>query len=192
MCAWGFYCDLQSVHSEDALTWSAFGPLVYTEQEVRDEYARALLALLHVPVRSNEPARIWLWRRIPHPDNLAPGGPEIDVGIQVGGVLIYGEAKWRSAVSTSQGVAGNKDQIRLRREFCERYGRTFYPGIERFVVLGIAPKHGIVPQADRWCGVADLHLRDVTWDELAGLHEHPCRDELQRYLAWKTKHTRSR
>src|SRR5471030_2239786 len=25
----GYYCDLQSVHSEDAMQWSYFGPLLY-------------------------------------------------------------------------------------------------------------------------------------------------------------------
>jgi hypothetical protein len=26
----GYFCDLQSLNSEDALTWSVFGPLIYS------------------------------------------------------------------------------------------------------------------------------------------------------------------
>ena len=36
----GFYTDLQSLRSEDAVTWSAFGTVAYAVQETRNAYIR--------------------------------------------------------------------------------------------------------------------------------------------------------
>jgi hypothetical protein len=112
---------------------------------------------------------VWLWRRIPHPDDLVPGGPEIDFGIQTDEVFLLGEAKWRSSVATAQGVSRNKDQITLRREFCQKYGRRLLPGIDRFVILGVSLKGGMVPKADDEIDGASLHIRGTTWEAVAGI-----------------------
>jgi len=105
----GFYSDLQSLHSEDAVTWSVFGPVAYASPSIRSAFVRELLALIDVRGSSSD-ASVWLWRRIPHPDDLVPGGPEIDFGIQTGDVFLLGEAKWRSPVAAAQGVS--RDTIR--------------------------------------------------------------------------------
>src|SRR4051794_12934946 len=34
----GFYSDLQSIHSEDAITWSVFGPVIYAAATVREAF----------------------------------------------------------------------------------------------------------------------------------------------------------
>jgi hypothetical protein len=114
----GFYSDLQSIHSEDAITWSFFGPVVYADSVIRVRFVQDLFTAIDVPGTSKN-ARIWLWRRLPHPDTLVSGGPEIDFGIQTDDVFLLGEAKWRSVVGAAQGVKRDKDQITLRREFCE-------------------------------------------------------------------------
>src|SRR6185503_14844527 len=36
----GFYSDLQSIHSEDAITWSVFGPVIYATAAVRETFVR--------------------------------------------------------------------------------------------------------------------------------------------------------
>jgi hypothetical protein len=190
--AWGFYSDLQSLHSEDAITWSAFGPLVYGTAEARSRFVSALLKLLDVVVRPAEPAHLWLWRRIPHPDIPVSGGPEIDVGIHVGDTVVYAEAKWRSGVGTGQGKAGDKDQIQLRREFCQTHGQKLYPDARRFVVLGIAQDPSFIHRGDVRSGAVELHLRSLTWNNLAGLAELPHGDEFQRYVAWKSAHSQGR
>jgi hypothetical protein len=49
----GYYTDLQSIHSEDAITWSVFGTMAYADQDTRCAYATSLLELLqitHAPV----------------------------------------------------------------------------------------------------------------------------------------------
>ena len=35
----GYYCDLQSINSEDALTWNYFGPLMYAQPHERVQFA---------------------------------------------------------------------------------------------------------------------------------------------------------
>jgi len=134
-------------------------------------------------------ANVWLWRRLPHPDTLVPGGPEIDFGIQTADVFLLGEAKWRSSVGASQGVERNKDQLTLRREFCSKYGRKLLPDVKQFVVLGISWKGGLLTNENAAADGVALHSRDITWDQIARLKSHPCSAELQSYISWKQSHS---
>lgn len=45
----GYYCDLQSLNSEDALTWSVFGPLIHGPAPRRLEFVRSLFTELGLP-----------------------------------------------------------------------------------------------------------------------------------------------
>lgn len=185
---WPYYCDLQSINSEDAVTWSMFGPLAYASSSLQSEFARALLALLELQVPTDGPAHVWLWRRLPHPDSRVSGGPEIDVGIHVGDTLILGEAKWGSALGSGQGKDGEQTQVDLRRRFCQEDGAVIYREVKQFVVLGIAEEPDLIPRQDMTCRDCDdrsVHLRSVTWDQLLGIEALPNRDELGRYLSWK-------
>jgi hypothetical protein len=184
----GFYSDLQSIHSEDAVTWSVFGPVIYAEPTVQELFVRDLLKVIGVPAAATN-AHIWLWRRLPHPDTLVPGGPEIDFGIQTDNLFLLGEAKWRSSVAAAQGVNRDKDQVTLRREFCEKYGRRLLPTVEHFVVLGVSRKGGVTASAQSESAGVCLYVRDTTWNVLSGIPSHPCRNELGRYVDWKVRHS---
>ena len=92
----GYYTDLQSVHSEDAITWNVFGPVAHAGADVRSAFFRELLSLMGM-VDESRSVEICLWRRVPHPDTLTPGGPEMDFLIQTTDTVILGEAKWRSS-----------------------------------------------------------------------------------------------
>jgi hypothetical protein len=184
------YSDLQSLHSEDAVTWSAFGPVIYAPKTTQLAFAKQLLALLNIqPVCDADP-HWWLWRRIPHPDKPVSGGPEVDVGLHIGNWTILGEAKWGSDVGTGQGVSGSKDQITLRREWCEGLGHRLYDPGQRFIVLGISRSGKMLAGRHAECANASVIYADIRWQLLASLSAHPLADELQRYLAWKSQHTR--
>jgi hypothetical protein len=162
----GFYSDLQSIHSEDAITWSVFGPVAHAAREVRSGFVRDLLRLIDVPCDPFETATVWLWRRLPHPDTLVPGGPEIDFGIQTDTLFLLGEGKWLSGVTANQGALGDKDQLTLRREFCEKYGRRLLPTCRRFVVLGVSLNGGMVPKVNTPAdGVVEISLVKVATPE---------------------------
>ena len=113
----GYYCDLQSLHSEDAITWSVFGTISRSPQNILETWLRDLFRLIDLPDSDCANAEIFLWRRIPHPDTLVSGGPEIDVGITTSNTVILCEAKWLSGIGAAQGKARDKDQIQLRGEF---------------------------------------------------------------------------
>jgi hypothetical protein len=186
----GFYSDLQSIHSEDAITWSVFGPVLYASAEMREAFVADLLRLIRVS-GSPSNARVWLWRRLPHPDTLVPGGPEIDFGVQTEDVFLLGEAKWRSSVGASQGVNRDKNQVTLRREFCEKYGRRMLPGARHFVVLGVSWKGGITADAQTESDGVNLYTRDSTWSAVWEISSHPCHEEVRRYLEWKIAYSHS-
>lgn len=187
---WGYYSDLQSLHSEDALTWSVFGTVAYAAAPVRTSFVAELFRQIRIPHDRVADANIWLWRRLPHPDTLVSGGPEVDFGIQTADVFLLGEAKWLSRVGTLQGVAGNNDQLGLRREFCEKYGRTLLPGCRRFVVLAVSRTGGLLPEADGEAAGVSVHSRDTTWESIVGLGTHPSSAELRSYVAWKLQNSR--
>ena len=186
--ALGFYSDLQSIHSEDAITWSVFGPVIYAAAPVREAFVADLLKMIMVQGTARN-AHIWLWRRLPHPDTLVPGGPEIDFGVQTDDVFLLGEAKWRSSVGAAQGVNRDKDQVILRREFCEKYGRRLLPSVRHFVVLGVSWKGGVAVDAQSESDGVGLYARDTTWQSVSASASHPCGDEVRRYLRWKIEHS---
>lgn len=179
----GYYCDLQSLHSEDALTWSVFGNLAYSSNKLKKKYLQLLLKQINIKAEIEGPVTIWLWRRIPHPDTLVSGGPELDFGIQTNNILIIGEAKWLSSVGTLQGIGRNKNQIDLRKEFITKYGRKIFSTVKHFIILAVSLKGGVIINADK----KDYFLRDITWDKICENKNHPLTKELKQYLDIKRK-----
>lgn len=182
----GYYCDLQSLHSEDAITWSVFGTISRAPQDVLETWLRDLFRLIDLPNADHGNAEIFLWRRIPHPDTLVSGGPEIDVGIVTSNTVILGEAKWLSGVGAKQGKARDKDQIRLRGEFLAKYGQAIFPNRIHNVVLGISLR----PSAFKDTTPEGVDLRTTLWRDICSLPSHPLAMELSHYSKWKTLNAR--
>ena len=134
----GFYCDLQSIHSEDAITWSVFGTAARASKPDLKVWLTDFMSILGLPDVNTDNAEIFLWRRLPHPDTLVPGGPEIDAGIMTANGLLLVEAKWQSGVGTAQGKSHDKDQIQLRSEFLKKYAVQLFPHHSKFAVIGIS------------------------------------------------------
>lgn len=182
----GYYCDLQSLHSEDAITWSVFGTVAKAEQAKREAWITDFFNMIQLPDAQSKNVEIFLWRRVPHPDNLVPGGPEIDVGILTDNTLILGEAKWLSKTATGQGKEKNKDQIHLRGKYLKEYGTIFYRNCLHFVVLGI----GLHKEAFVNTVPEGIIFRSITWEEICSLNSHPIADEVKRYFNWKKNNSK--
>ena len=181
----GYYTDLQSINSEDTISWSVFGPLIYSNRETQITWVNDLLKLINIKVPNTKHSNIWLWRRIPHPDTMVSGGPEIDFGVQTENVVLLGEAKWKSGIAKSQGKNKKKDQITLRREFLEKYGKFLFRKTNTFIILGISLQGRLIEESDHELGDIHLCLRNINWDKLCQIDSHPCAEELRRYLKWK-------
>ena len=114
-----------------------------------------------------------------------PGGPEIDVGIQTIDTLLLGEAKWRSGIGASQGVGGTKDQIKLRVEFCEKYGALLYPSVKQFIILLISRSdRGLTPE-QRSLSSERVRVTETTWNEIGNLSTNPLKEEFLAHLKWR-------
>lgn len=181
----GFYCDLQSLHSEDAITWSIFGPLAYAGIDQRESWLRDLLTLLGLERVSASGATVALWRRMPHPDTLAPGGPEIDFSIVTENAVLLGEAKWLSGLGVRQGKAKDKDQVQIRAELLANYGQRFFPGKAVHAIVGI----GLFPGAFPESAGEGIALAAASWQDLCCIPSHPHADEVKRYFEWKRENT---
>ena len=177
----GYYCDLQSLHSEDAITWSVFGTVSRSSLTIRERWVSDFFGLLNMPEASPARAGIYLWRRIPHPDTLVSGGPEIDFGILTDNTLVLGEAKWQSSVGAGQGKGGNKDQIQLRGEFLKKYGKTLFPSLTFQVVVGV----GLFEDTFKDTVPNGVSFHSTTWEKICGLQVHPHAEEVKRYYDWK-------
>lgn len=182
----GFYCDLQSLRSEDAITWSVFGTAARSSPAGRAKYLAELLELLGLEKTVGERSELFLWRRIPHPDNFVPGGPEIDFGIITDSIVILGEAKWMSKVGEGQGKEKGKDQIQLRREWLAKLGPRIFGRDRKFAVVGISLLNEMkkVPSSE-----LGIQVVTTTWEKVCSLSTHPLADEVNRYYRWKLQNS---
>lgn len=121
----GFYCDLQSLRSEDALTWSVFGTLHYFPEQTKVLFVNSLLRCIGESLIVND-CSIQLWERITHPDTGGAGGPELDFLIVCDKLVILGESKWMADEDKHQGKNNDKSQLQLRVEFKEKYGEKYF------------------------------------------------------------------
>jgi len=166
----GHYCPLQSINSEDAATWSFFGPLMRSPGGVRSRFMTWLLEAVGVRYEPCARCSIDLWRRIPHPEKPSAPGPELDVVLDGDEAVVFVEAKWGSSEDVAQGLGGVSTQMGLRRDFLEIYGRRIY-GQRRFVVLGVVVADAI--EAEPPVDSAHVLTRTITWAELCAFAEHP-------------------
>jgi hypothetical protein len=162
----GFYSDLQSINSEDAITWSYFGCFLAEPAASRAELMNRLLAYVELGDHAaSKQSSIDLWRRIPHPDRpSASGGPELDVVVDGERAVIFLEAKWHSKEAKNQGVERTKSQLQLRRDFLGRIGPRVY-GQRAFLVVGIVLDEPL-EQATPPDGYG-VYTASIRWDELS-------------------------
>jgi hypothetical protein len=181
------YSDLQSLHSEDAVTWSYFGPLAVQPPEAKARFLDWLLGRLGLGDQAGPGGcSIDLWRRVPHPDKSLPGGPELDFVLDGEQCTIFGEVKWRSGEGRKQGRQKDKGQMQLRRDFFMKYGKAIY-GRRGFVVLGVSLAGPL--EAETPPDAEGVLTRTLNWNDLAEYPEHPKGDEFRRYLEWKRAHS---
>src|SRR4051812_25259492 len=98
----GFYCRLQSINSEDAMTWSVFGPLAVAPVERRVWFLRWICNRIGLPAQDNQ-CDVDLWRRIAHPRKpSASNGPELDAVLEGDRTVVFVECKWGAPEGTGQ------------------------------------------------------------------------------------------
>jgi len=176
----GYYTDLQSAHSEDAIQWSFFGPLVYAEAEVRVGFSNWLTEKLGLTKR-NLHCTVALWRRIPHPDSLGSGGPELDLLIVGDKFAVVVESKWRSGEGRWQGSTGNQSQLQLRQHFLEKCGASLFDN-RQLLVLYVILDSSQRPLSDV---ESEFPVMSLEWADLCEWDGHPSSDEFRRYYEWK-------
>lgn len=177
----GYYCDLQSIHSEDVITYNFFGTMGEEAPGVLD-WITARLGM----AGGDTECHVSLWRRIPHPDTLVSGGPELDALLVGNRTVIAVEAKWKSSEGRGQGKARDKTQLGLRNEWFAKYGRGIF-GDRNVVVLGVSAFGDdmvMPPPLTPWIRMANL-----TWRDLTECRAHPHIDEYTRYYGWKVNHS---
>jgi hypothetical protein len=170
----GFYCDLQSLRSEDAITWSVFGTLDQSPPDRRASFLRELLNEAKIKTESRD-FKIDLWSRVLHPENFKiSNGPEIDFTIIGEDVVILGESKWGSPVDIKQGIEVDKHQLQIRKEYLEGIGSKIYSNKKFKKVLLIGNER-----------FTEKNYPFLSWEQVCTQIKHPADKELERYYDWK-------
>lgn len=184
----GFYSDLQSINSEDAITASYFGLLAMASPETQTRFSNWLLERLNLSVR-NSTCIVDLWRRVPHPQSDGMGGPELDFILSGDRCQLVGETKWGSSEGRGQGIYKDKGQLELRVDYLQGLARRMAPCTAK-VLLCIFESPNSFP--NRPPSTSEVLVEFMTWTDLAEFEEHPRAAEFSRYLAWKRQHLRRR
>jgi hypothetical protein len=177
---------LQSINSEDAVTWSSFGTLLDADRETRARFLNDLLRLAGVP--SAEPNRdcvIEMWKRYPHPDTgRTASGPEADAMLIGDRTVVCIESKWRAGVGTAQGQQKDKTQLEMRAHTVREVATA--GGQQSALVLGIVPGgHPVLSSISLWNGQSQgAEVRAVSWEDVVQL-AHPQRTVFEAQLVWR-------
>jgi hypothetical protein len=187
----GHYSDVQSVNSEDTVTWSVFGC-------ARDEgWLNDLLAEVFGPAERPELWDLSLWSRIRHPDTGSSAhGPESDVVLENGEWKYVIEAKWTSDISIHK---NGQNQIQMRAY--QAHMNDAPP--EKTGVIVVAPRAAryrcalhedsifrryFAPQGDGYAQLGparELNAQALTWERLVDIIAGRGRPQLQKYLNWR-------
>lgn len=187
----GSISRLQSVRSEDAVTWSLFGPLLAEPAGTRAAFLDALLGLAGIAVEASKVCEIELWKRQPHPDtgNTAHG-PEADVILRSDRAVVCVEAKWGAKEGDGQGSARNMTQRDMRVHTAKTLLTASDTDADVTVaaVIAIAPtKHPMLDPGSLWAGAVDrVEIRALSWEDAAKI-PHPSGTEFADQLEWRTK-----
>lgn len=189
---YGRYSDVQSVNSEDTVTWSVFAG---------SERAKWLSALIDEAFGHQACCREWslqFWQRTPHPDTgESASGPEADVLVSAQDHFYVVEAKWTSDLGKAQGAARDKTQLEMR------HGQAIGSECRNTGVLVIAPRPAVyshahversvfrryfVPDGNGYARTAAAeHLKAVcvTWERIAELMDLCGEGDRAAYLRWR-------
>jgi hypothetical protein len=186
----GHYCSLQSINSEDTVTWSVFGA---------HNMAPWVEDLFSLAFGSGTPPAPWkphFWKRFPHPEKESADGPEPDMYFEsCNGWSCAVEAKWLNTdLDKGQGYSGNKTQLEMRASFVKNQ-------------LIIAPSPSRYPPAtnnsstfhryfrvlgDRYeptYGASELgNIQAATWEQIEALlrqRTEPAAAVVASYLRWR-------
>jgi hypothetical protein len=165
----GYYCDLYSIKSEDAITWSLFGYISNSEYEIQNNFYNEFLK--NININEDKIVSIELWKRIPHPETKVSGGPEIDVILNGEKYCILIEVKWTSGIDKKQGKNKDKTQIELRNMFCNGIGKHIFKNKKCITVV-----------------VANENMENelfISWDKLSNFDTLPHKILFKEYLEWK-------
>lgn len=177
----GRISKLQSLRSEDAVTWSWFGTLAACDGERRAATLAWLLEEVGVAWPVSTAVQMRQWERVPHPNEPGRPGPEIDaIADDPGGPLVFVEAKWDAPLGTGKGAAVGvrDDQVLLRQA---ALASTTQDGRRCLVLMVARAAMTTASYAPLPAVVA------TTWQQLARCECHPHADEFREYLAWKER-----
>ena len=194
----GHYSSVQSLNSEDTVTWSVFGGSRSTT------WISSLFRSAFNSMVDQQSWKVSLWKRTIHPETgIEQQGPEADVVISSDESYFAVEAKWTADIDAEQGVRKNLTQLDMR------YASVLKTGLPKTTrgVLVIAPgpeKYAYARRRTscfhRYFRISEnkykptdlamgIEAKAITWEGvLAILETYPEYGQAAQYLRWRLLH----
>ena len=198
----GRYTDLQSVNSEDSVTWATFGPAV------KDRAVHAVVRAAFPSSHSPSSLTRAFWQRYPHPEGgRRKKGPEPDVVLGAVDWCLVTEAKWRADLDGKQGRGGGTGQLEMRTHVAQQSAPAGFRGVlvvvpsprrylktKRHPVFAryFAPEgdtYRALPACDELATRMEVPIAVVTWEQIVEiLAGHGTDRDVVAYLRWRLGH----
>ena len=183
----GYYCDLQSIESAQAIAWSTFGLVSDSTSLIKYNWMLDFFKCLDLAGASADDAQFFFWRKLPSatkPSNLCP---ECDVMIATQNTLTVILCYWNN-IQTESNANLIKEQIKKIDAFLfdeQKFNST----TERTFNILLVDQSTDIQKEDLQADL-NYNFSTTTWNTLCGFKSHPLCEEIQRYYQWKCKHTK--
>lgn len=180
--ALGYYCEMQSLSSVSAITWSTFGTIAREPQEAIEKWLNEFFSKAGLKGIDTKDAQIFLWRQLPtNEKGKEKNRSEISVGISTANALILVLTCWVEDIKEE--IA---KQIASLDSFLCREESTLNMHTKETSMVGISYSKGFYNDIKT---PENCKFRQITWKEVCCLKERCNSDELKRYYDWKQKHS---
>jgi hypothetical protein len=190
----GRYSNVQSLNSEDTVTWCTFGLVP------ADAWIPSLIETALGTPTSSGPWSATLWTRTRHPDTgLKVHGPEADVILRAPNDWHYVvEAKWLQDLDGTQGANRDVTQLDMRAGALDKSADPSHTG-----VIVVVPGPDLYPFAHRdgstfrryfepsgrsyraLPAATEARATAITWEQIVEILEAPGLALYARYLRWR-------
>ena len=191
---YGRYSNLQSINSEDTVTWSIFG--CASPEPWLGTLFETVFGVAERPTNWT----LDFWQRTPHPDTGSSNhGPEHDIIFQSPDWRYAGEAKWTRDIDGAQGRSRTISQLEMRAHWAS----SGIPS-DQWGVIVIAPQSKLykparsaesvfrryfTPSKDKYIPTlqADaISARAITWEQILEIVTGRTGfEEVAAYLKWR-------
>lgn len=182
----GYYCELQSILSPQAIAWSVFGSISHATSIVQRNWMMDFFSSINLEEPDVNDAQFFFWRKLLDAKKATKPSPEIDIMITTPNSLNMVLCYWNINASNTQ-TNLIKERI-LELDECLYEMNPSHLANERTLNLIVIDQNTHLQEADLQ-NQLNHKFSTTTWQTICNFKSHPSYREIQRYYDWKSKHS---